>query len=164
MQAHYLIEMQLPDVIRIWSGEGVFTFDGEDWQGTGQVLDVGEFEQSPEIAARRMHINVSVLDETRLAALLQDSGPFWVIIRFLGRSDPSNDWTLLPLRFRGRASSPGIRDGVMTLELETLKGDVDRGDPFLWSHEDQQARFPGDMGFEHLRTLADEGIDTTWPP
>ena len=53
----------------------------------------------------------------------------------------------------------------VTVEIETQRGDVDRGRPLRWSHEDQQRRFPDDLGMEYMRKLAhDDGIETGWPP
>ena len=64
----------------------------------------------------------------------------------------------------GGYQAPRWLTGGLTVELETLRGDVDHGEIRYWSHEDQERRFPGDKGFEYMRQLAGKGTETGWPP
>lgn len=164
MQAIHLVELLVDPPLRYWSGVGELVHDGNTYQGANKLHFVGPLEQRPTKPSRRMEVHISLKEDARLAEFLQDRGPFGVVIHYLGRSGPGGAVVLLPVRFVGRASSPAIVQRMLKLELETLKGDVDRGTVRYWSHEDQQALFPGDKGLEHMRKLAEEGVDTTWPP
>lgn len=164
MQAIHLVELMVNPPLRYWSGQGELVYAGKTYQGANKLQFVGQLEQRPTKPSKRMEVHISVKEDARLLEFLQDRGPFGVTVHYLGREGPGGAVVLLPVKFVGRASSPAIVQRLLKLELETLKGDVDRGVVLYWSHEDQQARFPDDRGLEYMRKLAEEGIDTTWPP
>ena len=164
MEVHYFVEMDLAVPLRLWSGRGEQTFNGETYIGGGQIFKVGAFENTLGNPVRRMEIQVSVLDEVRLASFLEFLPPFEVTVKYVGRKTLDDAWVELPQGYKGRASTPRIYKGILTLELETYFGDIDYGDQKQWSHEDQMARFPGDKGLEYMRALEDEDVSTTWPP
>ena len=162
-QVAELVELHVDPVIRFWTGRGDLVVNGVTYLGTDELLYVGEFEQRASNPSERMRIHISVVDDARLAYFMQDRGPFKVVVKYLARVSDAQGWSLVPVQFVGKASSPAITERVLKLELETLKGDVDGGVARFWSHEDQTARFPGDKGFDDMRRLAEEGVDTIWP-
>ena len=91
-------------------------------------------------------------------------GAVAVEVALIFSHDKGATWQSAPLTYNGRLSSPTMVNGRLTVELETLRGDVDHGEILYWSHEDQQRRFPGDKGFEYMRQLAGKGTETGWPP
>ena len=93
-----------------------------------------------------------------------DPGPLETVLRWVWRVHGTIEWRQAQA-VRGRFS--GLRrdeDGRFTVEIERLAGGFGDVNPRTWSHEDQQATYPGDRGFEFLATLADEGIRVPWPP
>ena len=147
---------------RFWSGEGDLTIGGEVYQGNN-FISLSTAEASLDAPRRRMTASFPAIDAALRAALMQDPGPLVVEIRWIYSLDHGQTWLFVPRKFVGRLSSPVIRAGTYTIEIETFGGDVDRGRPLRWSDEDQQRRFPGDRGMEYMRELS-EGIDTKWPP
>ena len=92
-----------------------------------------------------------------------DTGPVSVYLRDLYSLDYGATWIEAPTALAGSLSQPKFDNGLYTVEIETLSGDADRGEPKFWSHETQKAEYPDDDGFEFTRSLS-HGIDTRWPP
>ena len=77
--------------------------------------------------------------------------------------DNGASWKRLGRKLIGQLSRPIIKSQTYQIEVETIHGDIDRGEVQYWSDEDQKTRYPGDRGMEYMRKLS-EGIDIKWPP
>ena len=162
-QIHNLVTVQSTVPIRLWTGQGDLVFGGETFRGSGGALSVSELELTSKEPDRRLQIILSGVSPSSRAQFIQDLGPLLVIVKWIRSADHGETWTETA-SFQGRLSTPNIQDGGISIEVETEKGDVDRGQAIRWSHEDQLRRYPGDLGMEHFRALSQQGIDTTWPP
>ena len=147
---------------KFWSGENDLTLNGVLYQGRS-FISLSTSEASLDAPRRRMTASFPAVDGELRAMLMQDPGPLIVEIRWIYSLDHGQTWLFVPRKFIGRLSTPIIREGTYTIEIETYGGDIDRGRPLRWSDEDQQRRYPGDRGMEFMRALS-EGIDTKWPP
>ena len=160
-----LITVETDPVTRLWTGVGSLTIGGHGFTGGGAALSVSAMELTSGEPDRRMKIEISGIPNSLRGKFLQDIGPLPVLIEWVWSSDSGATWNKLrDIQFRGRLSSPSFANGVFSVELETYRGDVDRGAPRLWSHEVQQRRTAGDKGMEYMRLLSREGIETGWPP
>ena len=154
--------------LRYWTGQGTLSFQvtGDtalrNWIGSGSLIRVSNLEiGEPD---RRLSIQLSAVPANRRSHFLQDYGPKRVQLWWIFSLNRGQNWNEAPLKFMGKLSSPQMHDGSLQVEIETLRGDVDHGTTKMWSHEDQQRSFSGDKGFEHMRALSQQGVDTTWPP
>ena len=159
-----LITINTNPVLLLWSGHGRLRLAGVNYEGGGQALSIGEAETVSGEPDRRMTIQLSGIPAAIRQQFLQDVGPAAVTVEWIYSENSGKDWVKIPVAFRGRLSTPNLSEGVLTIEIETPRGDVDRGRPLRWSHEDQQRRFAGDKGMEHMSALAQGGVDTSWPP
>ena len=160
-----LITIETDPVVRLWTGQGALTMNSQRYEGGGQALALGEAETRSGDPDQRMTITLSGIPADMRRKFLQDVGPAAVTIEWIYSNDSGKTWSkITDLSFRGRLSTPGLSEGAFQIEVETQRGDVDRGRPLRWSHEDQLRRFPSDKGLEHMRALAREGTETGWPP
>ena len=148
---------------RIWSGSEPLTLGAKTY-APGHMIGIQHAVSETGAPSRRATASFAVADPSVRAALLQDEGPALVEVQFLHSADRGITWTIAGARAMGRLSSPVLRDGIYSVEIETYKGDVDRGRPAKWSHERQVKRGAGgDLAFEMAAQLA-IGIETRWPP
>ena len=166
MQAENLFEIgPFPDgtVLSYWTGLKELIFNGNTYSGSGNAINISSIEEAVGVQSKRAQVSISIPDNLQLVRFAEDQGPVPVKVNWIFSNDNGATWTLLPKVFVGRISNPYIENRVYLVELETYTGDVDSGDVKYWSHESQQARFPGDRGFEYVREIAG-GIDIEWPP
>lgn len=154
--------------LRLWTGQGGLRVDSRLYRGGGAALGVSEVETASGEPDKRVTLSLSGIPRALRRQFLQDVGPKGVLIEWVFSLDRGKTWSkapsTAPFAFRGRLSTPSLVQGVLTVEVETMRGDVDRGRPLRWSHEDQQRRHPEDKGMEYMRRLANEGVTTAWPP
>ena len=161
---HWLAEFPTSTPIyRFWSGDEDLTLAGKTYQGRN-FISLSGAEASLDAPNRRMTASFAVVTPELRQALMQDPGPLTVVIEWIHSTDHGQTWMRVPRKFVGRLSRPVIKDGVYTIEIETYGGDVDRGRPLKWWHEDQQARHPGDFGLSYMRQLSEGIADARWPP
>lgn len=150
--------------LRLWTGQGGLRVGSHLYQGGGAALGVSEVETTSGEPDKRVTLSLSGIPRALRRQFLQDVGPKEVLIEWIFSRDRGVTWSKIPISFRGRLSTPSLSEGAFQIEIETQRGDVDRGRPLRWSHEDQQRRHPGDLGLEHMRALAKQGVETGWPP
>lgn len=108
------------------------------------------------------------------ALLEQDPGPIRITTGWL-KSDDGQSWSQAGPRSTAVMSTSIGRDKVVSIELETRKGEVSKRGVQYWSHEDQLRRvaaanaaglvtFSDDQGMEYVRDLEQIGVRTNWPP
>ena len=149
--------------LRLWSGDQPLTLEGTTYApGHGITL----LHAANEIGApsRRVTCSFAIVDAASRAMLMQDPGPQMVEVRFVESTDKGGSWRFAPGRYIGRLSRPSIAGGLFSVELETYRGDADRGRPLKWSHERQVKRGSGgDLAFEMAADLQ-SGLTVRWPP
>ena len=123
-----LITVETDPVTRLWTGVGSLTIGGHGFTGGGAALSVSAMELTSGEPDRRMKIEISGIPNSLRGKFLQDVGPLPVLIEWVWSSDSGATWNkLCDIQFRGRLSSPSFANGVFSVELETYRGDVDRG-------------------------------------
>ena len=153
---------------RVWSGIGDLTLGGKKYKGTefdgGSLAGISPIDTSTSSPVSRASVRIAVPNTAVRAMLAYDVGPVNVVVKHILSSDGGRKWIQLPTGISGRLSRPSfdVEGSIYSVEIETWSGDIDRGDPVLWSDEDQRARHPGDQGFEFARTYED-GIEVQWP-
>ena len=163
MQVAWLMRFQDSSRLNLWSGEVTFTFETIVYL-PGHFISIQHAGREVGTPHRRATASFSVVDRSLRAALMQDPGPVPVLIQFISSADKGVTWTLAGGRHLGRLSNPSLTGGVYSIEIETYRGDADRGRPQKWSHERQVARGGGgDLAFEMSGKLA-SGIEVRWPP
>ena len=144
--AQYAITINTSPVTRFWTGRGRLDYQGDLFEGGGRAVGVGEIELVSGNPDRRLTITLSSIPPSVRAEFLQDVGAVEVEVSLIYSADRGATWRAAPLSYNGRLSSPTMVNGRLTVELETLRGDVDHGEIRYWSHEDQERRYPRRQG------------------
>ena len=157
-----------PDPIRLWNGDSEIIINSNTYMGAGKLISVGEMEVAAGSPQKRTNIAISGIEQSFRSQFLQDVGPLRVDIGFIGlkHTDLDQDVSLSNIpRFitQGRISSPAFKDGVLSVEIESKRGQAPDGEFIKISHEDQLVRFPGDRCFEYMAKLARGEVQTKWP-
>lgn len=156
------------DARRWWSGRGDLVFETFTWRGTssdqGALIEVRGLGSELGPPARRPVVRMAVSNEAIRRLVSVDLGVIGVDVGIIYSEDNGQTWARSPLSGSYRLSRQSLDDGVLTAELESWIGDLDRQRPRTWSHDEQQARYPGDMGFVYKRQIAQGLAEIKWPP
>ena len=167
------------DTVRLWAENGrLDTNDGESWFGIGSLGDATGIEQAINGEAPEAKFTLSGIDQDILTKCREEwnseARGRWVraFIQFHGEpdeADPYNqrcwDMPFAIAAFRMlRPSFSFTEEGERSIEITAEQIFALRSRPrhAMYTDADQNARFPGDRGFEFVGLLAG-GITTTWP-
>ena len=111
-----------------------------------------------------LSFTVAVVDVGLRSALLSAGGlgPEAVTVRIVYSTDHGATWTAINWRFRGQLGRSFLRAGRWVAEVVRPRRNA-LVFSAEWTHEDQQAAFPGDKALAGLAALA-EGVPVSWPP
>jgi len=157
------VEIQTMPVFRWCSYSEDIVVGGNTYQG-GAVAEISDIEFNTGTPEERANIAIAIPEQMKYDVLTEDSGPVAITVGWAKSSDHGQTWTASTRKLQGQLSLASIEGGSINLEVETLRGDVDRGGILVWSHEAQQDEYPGDLGLEYTRQLAGGEIDIGWPP
>ena len=151
--------------VRIWSGLGEVSWNGQSWAGAGSLLGLGSLDETGEVVAGGTAASLSgvpldlvqmAIDEARQGL----PGRIW-----LGLLAENGSIIADPVQaFSGRLDVPEIKDDAdtctITISYESRLIDLTVARTWRYTHESQQVLFPGDLGFEYVTAIQDREI--TW--
>jgi hypothetical protein len=150
--------------VRLWTGLGDITFDSQNWLGNGWFTGLSGGDESDDISAQNITIELSGIPESILAIVLNAAqgapGDFYV-----GALD--DDGALIPdpyLIFSGKMDTATIKESAdgayIDITYETKLVDLDRPKDFRYNQESQKIFWPNDKGFEYV--VAANKINLFW--
>ena len=164
--------------MRLWRGyDRLRTNDGAEWRSAGALGDVTGIEQAINGQAPRATFTLSGVDADVLR-LARDEFESEVrgrlarvYMQFFGVDDPADpgNQRCLDLPYpiwAGRLQTPTFaftEDGqrAVSIAAESIFALRSRPRFAMWTDRDQEARFPGDKGFEFVASMP--GKIVTWP-
>ena len=155
-----------PTPLRLWTGSGNLTFDG-DVYSPGKLLSASESSVEAEEPRQYASFDLSLtLAADRMFHFNEDRGPTPCSLHWLWRADSEDDWKSA-VAVAGRVGESNYVGGVLTIQIQQVLYDVDKGQTVLMDNATQQRLYPGDLGFEYSAQIAARGglqQKFPWPP
>ena len=155
-----------PTPLRVWDGRGHLSFGGQTYV-PGKML--GSSETSLEFDEPRQYASFDLsltLAADRQFHFTEDRGPTPARIRWLWRLDSEDSWKQA-VSVAGRVADTNYISGILTVQIQQVVYDVDRGQTLYMDNATQQRLHPGDLGFGYANQLAARGgvrSSLPWPP
>lgn len=147
--------------IRLWTGAGEATIDGESYIGTGNLLNVSSIEETSEIAVRGATITLSGMSSEVISLALQSPYQGRVCNIYFGVVDGSTYSNLTQI-FSGYMDEMNIDEGpdfgTIELKVENKLVDLERARTRRYTSEYQKSVYPGDKGFDFVESLQDKKV------
>ena len=150
-------------VTSFWSGTGDLIYNSKTYRGTNGIISLSAYSVELGEPNQRVTATLQLSSPEVARQFLIDNGPYNVEVDWVYSEDNGATWERLGRKLIGQLSRPIIKSQTYQIEVETIHGDIDRGEVQYWSDEDQKAKYPSDRGMEYMRKLS-EGIDIKWPP
>lgn len=164
LQPRFLFEMLFDSgTLRLWNGIGILNWNGVEWTGAGNLIALSELAESQELRAVGASATLSGLPSALISlALAEDyqGRPCKVWVAAMddqGRiiSDPyplfGGNMDIMEINEAGDTAS-------ISITAESRLIDLERPREHRYEHEDQQAIYPGDLGFEYVSSIQDVPI------
>ena len=150
--------------LRLCSGKTSVSWDSKTWIAGGHLLGISVIEESSEIKAVGFEVTMSGLPSAKVALALTSArrnkpGRLWLAL-FNSSGAIIADPYLLK---RGKFSMMPIDDDgdtcTITAKYEDRLVVLSRPRERRYTHEDQQLRLAGDLGFQYVESLQDASFD-----
>jgi hypothetical protein len=160
----FAVELQFDSApLRIWTGVGTATIDGEEYTGLGNLLAVSPVEETAEISARGATLTLSGVPSDVLSAALTEPYQGRVCKIFLGVLSGTSYSGLTEI-FSGYMDvmliSEGAETSTVELKVESKLIDLERPRTRRYTSAFQKSRFPSDKGFDFVESI--QNTDTFW--
>ena len=147
--------------IRLWTGMGDATIDGNTYIGTGNLLDISAVEETSEIAVRGATITLTGMNSEVISLALQSPYQGRVCNLYFGIVSGSTYSNLTEL-FSGYMDEMNISEGpefgTIELLVENKLIDLKRARVRRFSSGYQKSVYPGDKGLDFVEDLQDKEI------
>lgn len=169
--------------LRMWTGVGTLVYEGEDWVGTGNLLNIDTVEETSEIAAKGANITLSGVPSEVISlalsepyqgrvcntyfgmfskgSLLQESGSY-ILLQDGSKINLTDNRTSLTSIFSGYMDQMNIEEGAETSTVELLVEnklvDLERARVARFTSSYQKSVYPNDKGLDFVESLQDKEI------
>lgn len=151
--------------IRLWTGLGDATIDGNTYIGTGTLLDISAVEETSEIAVRGATITLSGMDSSVISLALQSPYQGRVCNIYFGVGDglvAGGIYTSMTQIFSGYMDEMNIDEGpefgTIELKVENKLIDLERARVRRYNSGYQKTKFPEDDGLNFVESLQDKNL------
>jgi len=147
--------------LRLWTGIGEATIDGDTYVGTGNLLSVSAIEETTELAVRGATITLSGVPSEVISLALQSAYQGRVCNIYFGMVD-GNTYSNLTQIFSGYMDEMNISESAETssieLKVENKLIDLERARTRRYTSSYQESVYPGDLGFRFVEDLQDKKV------
>jgi len=147
---------------RFHTGVGPITWGSNTWQGVGDLGRIERVQEGVELSPFALRMALSGIDATILDRAQNSDVYGRAVIVYLGFVDAAGDLVADPETiWSGTMDHPEIALGEGNEVMLTSESDLKRFETpngSLFTDEDQQARYPGDLGFQYMQQLEDAKI------
>lgn len=173
--------------IRVWTGVGEATIDGNTYAGTGNLLNISSIEETAEMAVRGATLTMTGIPSELLSLALQEPyqgrvcklyfglfAPEWILTdgiwNDLGVWVDANYWQDSQVKtyanlteiFSGYMDEMNIDEGpdfaTIEMKVENRLIDLERARVRRFTSAYQKSKYPSDRGLEFVEDLQDKEI------
>jgi len=183
----FAVELQFdePNTLRLWTGLGTLVYGGNEWYGTGNLLDVSAVEETMQMAAKGISLTLSGIPSEVISLALQEPYQGRICNVYFGMFSRGSlqqeneayilmedgSRIFLELRETGLTEiftgymdqmniEEGPESGTIQLNAENKLVDLERARVARFTSEYQKTLYPLDRGLEFVESIQD--LKLTW--
>jgi len=154
------VSLGVTTYLRLWTGVGNLSWDSKTWIGGGHLLGISPIAESTKTEAVGFEVTLSGMPSDKISLALSSvrknkAGRLWLALFDSAGAviaDPyllkSGRFDMIPIEDSGDTCTITARyeDRLIALSIPRER---------RYTHEDQQLRLAGDLGFEYVQGLQD---------
>lgn len=154
--------------VYLWSGIGPISWNGNTWTGLGALLSVSPSEETSTVEAKGLQLTLNGFDATLLPDVMNEFALLQPVTVYLGCFSSGSLIASPLITFSGRMDEPTVSVssdendrtvGTISINCESPLADMNVAVDRRYTIEDQQADWPGDLGFSFVDQLQEITIN-----
>lgn len=156
------VQVNLTDILYLSTLPYSFQWNGHTWIGAGNLGSISSVGENTDLQAQGVNLTLSGVDPSLIASALGEQYQGKQTQIWFCPLDANGQLIGTPIRiFNGRADTMSIEvalTAAITLAAESSLVDFFRVRSSRFNDEDQQAKFPGDLGFQYVAQMVEKQI------
>jgi hypothetical protein len=159
----FFAELQFASgTVRMWSGFGTKSWNGQNWSGAGDFGGLSPVDESTEVRAAGLAFTLSGIPSNSIALALGDSYRGRPCKLWMAILDDAEAIVGAHQIFAGRMDVMKIDDtgetATISVQAESRLVDLRRPRSLRYTDAEQQRLFAGDVGLEYVAKLAEKPL------
>lgn len=159
VELYFAVELLFDSgALRMWTGIGNKSIDGNTYFGTGSLLSIGGLGESLDMTANNATITLAGVDTNLISLALQEPYQNRNCKIYMGSLATTDVATI----FSGTMDTMTINDdgetSTVSINVESRIARLDRPKPFRYTSAQQRNRYTGDTFFDWVAKLADKQV------
>lgn len=163
----YAVEFLYTQPLRMWTGYGEFNIFSQDYLGLGNLISIGQVQESADTKASGINITLSGLDTSVLSGAFNETQQGIVVHLYFGVLTITDNALAIvdtPYQiFSGTVDTVSIaEDGQTSTIAYTIESkliSLEKALNFRYTDQDQKFFFPNDKGLEFVDDVQNKSID-----
>lgn len=163
----YAVEFLYTQPLRMWTGYGEFSIFSQDYLGLGNLISIGQVQESADTKASGINITLSGLDTSVLSGAFNETQQGIVVNLYFGVLTITDNALAIvdtPYQiFSGTVDTVSIaEDGQTSTIAYTIESkliSLEKALDFRYTDQDQKFFFPNDKGLEFVDDVQNKSID-----
>jgi hypothetical protein len=143
----------------VWTGYGDLAIGGKTYIGVGSLISISSIQETTEMDAKGASLSMSGIPSSFLSLALSEPYQGRECRIYFGVTDSPSDYVEV---FSGELDQMMIEENADTCTVQVTAENIliklERPVVRRFSHEDQKARYPSDLGFQFVAALQDKDI------
>lgn len=148
--------------VRLWSGYGDKTIDGEVYTGAGPLIDISASEEATDLSAKTMNVSLNGISSDIISLALGEPYQRRPARVLFGLNNIEGFVEI----FSGSMNQMNIQDGgetsTVSLSIDSRLIELERPKVKRYTEETHKKDYPNDTFFSFVTDLADKSIK--WTP
>lgn len=147
--------------VRVWTGLGTISIEGEDWLGAGEVLSISPVEETSELSIKGAIVSLSGIPSEYLYLALNEPYQGRIAKIYFGNFVSGQPSELTEI-FSGYMDQLNIEEDAesssIQLKIENKLIDLERPRVARFTSQYQRSVFPDDRGLDFVEDLQDKEL------
>ncbi len=149
--------------IRFWTGYGTVSWNGFDWTGAGELLEISPVVESSTIQATNLEYQLSGVPTSLISIAFNETYQQRPASLYIGALDSAGTIVVSPYKiFEGFMDVMDIQEGAdyatIRLAVENELVALERVNKHLYTAERQKVDYPTDRGFDSVSDIQEKEL------
>ena len=159
VEPFYAVELLLDSApVRLWTGYGERTIDGETYTGSGSLLSISGLEEAADLSAKSITISLSGMPGTLVSLALQEPYQRRKCRVLFGVRGVDSFVEVFSGSLNKMTIEDSAESGTISVLADSKLVELEKASNYRYTSESHKSRHPGDTFFDYVAAIQDAEI------